>query len=101
MLADHEQTLATPNPKLRVARAQPSENRLLIDEVLAVGDEAFRAQCRRRIEELRNGGSTVVLVTHDLDMAARHGVAVERLKRFVAGADVFSKQSDGSTVAAQ
>jgi hypothetical protein len=34
-------------------------------------------------------------------MLARHGVAVDRLKRFVAGADVFSKQSDGSTVAAQ
>jgi phage terminase large subunit len=34
-------------------------------------------------------------------MLARHGLAVERLRRFVAGADVFSKQSDGSTVAAQ
>ena len=34
-------------------------------------------------------------------MLARHGMAVERLKRIVAGADVFSKQSDGSTVAAQ
>jgi phage terminase large subunit len=34
-------------------------------------------------------------------MLARHGVCVDRLKRFVAGADVFSKQSDGSTVAAQ
>ena len=44
---------------------------LLIDEVLAVGDEAFRVQCRRRIDELRNAGSAVVLVTHDLDVAAR------------------------------
>src|SRR5512137_88626 len=34
-------------------------------------------------------------------MLARHGVSVQRLKRFVAGADVFSKQSDGTTVAAQ
>ena len=34
-------------------------------------------------------------------MLARHGLAVDRLRRFVAGADVFSRQSDGSTVAAQ
>ena len=34
-------------------------------------------------------------------MLARHGVSVDRLKRFVAGSDVFSRQSDGSTVAAQ
>jgi hypothetical protein len=34
-------------------------------------------------------------------MLARHGLAVDRLRRFVAGTDVFSKQSDGSTVASQ
>jgi hypothetical protein len=34
-------------------------------------------------------------------MLARHGLTVDRLRRFVAGADVFSKQSDGSTVAGQ
>jgi len=34
-------------------------------------------------------------------MLARHGQAVDRLRRFVAGADVFSRQSDGSTVASQ
>jgi len=34
-------------------------------------------------------------------MLARHGQAVDRLRRFVAGADVFSRQSDGSTVAGQ
>ena len=34
-------------------------------------------------------------------MLARHGVALDRLRRFVAGADVFSRQSDGSTVASQ
>jgi len=49
---------------------------LLIDEVLAVGDEAFRVQCRRRIDELRNSGSAVVLVTHDLDVVAREATRV-------------------------
>ncbi len=34
-------------------------------------------------------------------MLMRHGLKVGDLKRFVAGADVFSKQSDGTTVAAQ
>jgi hypothetical protein len=34
-------------------------------------------------------------------MLARHGVSLGELKRFVAGADVFSRQSDGTTVADQ
>jgi phage terminase large subunit len=34
-------------------------------------------------------------------MLQRHGLHVGNLRRFVAGADVFSKQSDGTTVAAQ
>lgn len=34
-------------------------------------------------------------------MLARHGLTPDRLRRVVAGADVFSKQSDGSTVASQ
>jgi ABC-type polysaccharide/polyol phosphate transport system ATPase subunit len=38
---------------------------LLIDEVLAVGDEAFQAKCLRRIGEQREAGTTLVLVSHD------------------------------------
>ena len=34
-------------------------------------------------------------------MLARRGLAVEQLRRFVAGADVFSRQSDGTTIAQQ
>ena len=34
-------------------------------------------------------------------MLARHGLTVDQVRRFVAGADVFSRQSDGSTVASQ
>ena len=34
-------------------------------------------------------------------MLARHGLDPMRLRRFVAGADVFSRQSDGTTIAAQ
>jgi len=43
---------------------------LLVDEVLAVGDERFRRNCIRRIEELRRRGTAVVLVSHDLETVA-------------------------------
>ena len=39
---------------------------LLVDEVLAVGDEAFAHKCLRRIEELLAAGRTVVFVSHSL-----------------------------------
>jgi ABC-type polysaccharide/polyol phosphate transport system ATPase subunit len=38
---------------------------LLIDEVLAVGDEGFQRKCLRRISEQIAAGTTVVLVSHD------------------------------------
>lgn len=41
---------------------------LLIDEVLAVGDEAFRAKSLDRIEYLMDGGTSVVVVSHSLPM---------------------------------
>lgn len=43
---------------------------LLIDEVLAVGDESFQAKCLDRISRLQQAGKTIVLVTHNADMAA-------------------------------
>jgi len=39
---------------------------LLVDEVLAVGDESFQQKCYRRIAELRRGGATIVFISHDL-----------------------------------
>jgi ABC-type polysaccharide/polyol phosphate transport system ATPase subunit len=39
---------------------------LLIDEVLAVGDAAFRQKCEDVFREMRAGDRTVVLVTHDM-----------------------------------
>ena len=40
---------------------------LLIDEVLAVGDEAFQARCIDRVRWFQEQGRTIVLVTHALD----------------------------------
>jgi len=39
---------------------------LLLDEVLSVGDEAFRAKCARRINQFRGSGVTILYVSHDL-----------------------------------
>ena len=39
---------------------------LLIDEVLAVGDESFQHKCLDRIDEFRAKGRTIILVSHDL-----------------------------------
>ncbi|MBF0490298.1 MAG: ABC transporter ATP-binding protein [Candidatus Omnitrophica bacterium] len=41
---------------------------LLVDEVLAVGDMAFQAKCAQKMRELLSSGSTIVLVSHQLDM---------------------------------
>ena len=39
---------------------------LLLDEVLAVGDESFQEKCFATFERFREEGKTIVLVTHDL-----------------------------------
>lgn len=39
---------------------------LLVDEVLAVGDEAFQRKCNEKFAELRNQGKTIVLVSHSM-----------------------------------
>jgi ABC-2 type transport system ATP-binding protein len=40
---------------------------LLIDEILAVGDESFKAKCFKKMEEFKKQGVTIVLVSHDLE----------------------------------
>jgi ABC-2 type transport system ATP-binding protein len=41
---------------------------LLMDEVLSVGDEGFRVKCQARIKAFRDAGTTVLLVSHSLDI---------------------------------
>lgn len=39
---------------------------LLIDEILAVGDQHFQDKCYAKLKELRDSGKTIVIVTHTL-----------------------------------
>lgn len=52
---------------------------LLIDEVLAVGDAAFRSKCYRRLTELKNNGTAFILVSHNpmmLHAACSRGIVL-------------------------
>lgn len=40
---------------------------LILDEVLSVGDGAFRAKSESKMNEIINGGATTILVSHSLD----------------------------------
>ena len=44
---------------------------LLVDEVLAVGDEGFTHKCLDKFAELRRRGKTILLVTHSLNLVER------------------------------
>ena len=61
---------------------------LLIDEILAVGDESFQRKCLRRISEQMEAGATLVLVSHD-------PTAIERVCERVVVLDGGRKAFDG------
>lgn len=41
---------------------------LLIDEILAVGDQHFQEKCYNKLRELRDSNKTIVIVTHSLEI---------------------------------
>lgn len=43
---------------------------LLVDEVLAVGDEAFQQKCLTKIEDFQKEGRTIILVSHSMGQIA-------------------------------
>lgn len=49
---------------------------MLVDEVLAVGDAGFQEKCKSKIQQIAQGGGTVIFTSHDM-------AAVERLCRRV------------------
>lgn len=44
---------------------------LILDEVLAVGDEEFRLKCYERMKQFRESGTTILLVSHDMNAVQR------------------------------
>jgi ABC-type polysaccharide/polyol phosphate transport system ATPase subunit len=63
---------------------------LLIDEVLAVGDEAFTHKCLDKFRDFRRRGKTVLLVTHSLGL-------VERLCDEAVWLDAGEKHAEGDS----
>ena len=68
---------------------------LLVDEVLAVGDEQFQRRSSEKMAELREGGRTVVLVSHGLGQIQQmcdHAVWLDHgvVQRFGATEDVVN-----------
>jgi len=45
---------------------------LLVDEVLAVGDAAFKKKCYKKIEELKKSGIGIILVSHNMKQILEH-----------------------------
>lgn len=44
---------------------------LLVDEILAVGDQHFQEKCFDKLAELKNSAKTIVIVTHSLDVVKK------------------------------
>ncbi|WP_297556701.1 ABC transporter ATP-binding protein [uncultured Actinomyces sp.] len=60
----------------------------LVDEILAVGDEPFQRKCLARVQEMKAAGTTLVIVSHDLDMIADicdRGILLEKGKIVIDG----------------
>jgi lipopolysaccharide transport system ATP-binding protein len=53
-------------------QAQTSPDILIVDEALAVGDAKFQAKCFERLKELKNNGTSILLVTHSTEQVVTH-----------------------------
>ncbi|MBG6054690.1 ABC-2 type transport system ATP-binding protein [Salinibacterium sp. CAN_S4] len=88
--------------KVRIAFAVISrleEPIVLVDEVLAVGDKAFREKCYKRIEELLAGGRTLFFVSHnerDLSRFCSRGLYLDKGALVLDGPidDVLARYND-------
>lgn len=62
---------------------------LIVDEALSVGDVFFQAKCYRRMEEIRQKGTTILMVTHDMGSIIKYCDKVVLLNKgeFVAQGD--------------
>ncbi len=54
---------------------------LIVDEALSVGDVFFQSKCYRRMEEIRQKGTTILMVTHDMGSIIKYCDRVVLLNR--------------------
>lgn len=62
---------------------------LVVDEILAVGDESFMHRCLDRIARMQRQGTAILLVSHDLSMVehlARRGLYIRQGRPVISGA---------------
>ena len=64
-----------------IATVSASNDILILDEVLSVGDLAFQKKSGRRIHELIHGGATVLMVSHSIDTILSHCTRVIWLEK--------------------
>lgn len=69
---------------------------LLVDEVLAVGDEAFQRKCLDKIREFQAEGRTIILVSHALGQVAE---LCDRVILLHEGRVVIDGEAEGAIVA--
>lgn len=83
---------------------------LLVDEVLAVGDEQFQNKCLARIRELQADGCSVILVTHTMGSAIaftseaillNHGSVVASGETVAVTEEYFALMRGGRTYASE
>ncbi len=75
---------------------------LLVDEVLAVGDENFQRKCMNRVESFRSSGRTMVLVSHSasrVTQLCRRAAVIDRGELLFVGPSEESVQLYRDTMA--
>jgi|HubBroStandDraft_5_1064220.scaffolds.fasta_scaffold108087_2 lipopolysaccharide transport system ATP-binding protein len=77
-----------------IACSEPSV--LLIDEVLAVGDDAFQQKCLEQIQQFRRSGCSIALASHNLELIREQSTSAIAL----AGGEVVAQGTPDQVVRA-
>lgn len=75
---------------------------LIVDEILAVGDAHFQEKCKQKMSELQSGGTTLILVSHDISQVlktCKHAAWINKGKLMMMGdakevCDVYMENKD-------